>query len=53
MLVVVLPTKMRSEVSFWTFFQISRQPRRIRNNQDNLKILSLSVVNLNYTFFPF
>jgi len=30
----VLPTYKRLIVSFWTFFQISRQPQRIRKNQN-------------------
>jgi len=28
-----LPTEKRLVVSFWTFFQISRQPRRIRKTE--------------------
>jgi len=37
MLIFALPTKKRLIVSFWTFFQISRQSRRIRNNRDHQK----------------
>jgi len=35
----VLPTEKYLVTSFWSFFQISRQPRRIRNNQDHQKFL--------------
>jgi len=31
----VLPTEKRLVVSFWVFFQISRQPRRIRKNRNH------------------
>jgi len=39
MLTFVLPTEKRSVVSVWTFFQISRQSRRIRKNRDHKKFL--------------
>jgi len=46
----VLPTKKSLEVLFWTFFQISQQPKRIWKNQNHQKILLmqgyLSKVNL-------
>jgi len=32
MLTFVLPAEKRLLVLFWTFFQLSRQPRRIRKN---------------------
>jgi len=35
MLNFVLPTKKRVVVSFWTFFQISRQSQRIRKNRSH------------------
>jgi len=34
MLNFVLPTEKRLVVTFWTFFQVSRQPRRIRKNRN-------------------
>jgi len=37
MLTFVLPTEKRLVVSFWKYFQISRQPRRIRKNQNYQK----------------
>jgi len=33
----VLPIEKRLVVSFWTFFQSSRQPKRIRKNRDHQK----------------
>jgi len=39
MLIFVLSTEKRLVVSFWTFFLISRQPRRIRKNRDHEKIM--------------
>jgi len=52
-LTFVLPTEKRLEVSFLTFFQVSRQPRRIRMNRNHQKILLmqgyLSQVNLDYS----
>jgi len=33
MLIFVLPTKKRLVISFWIFFQISRQPQRIRRKR--------------------
>jgi len=39
MLTFVLPTEKRLVVSFWTVFQISRQPKRIRKNRDHQKFL--------------
>jgi len=33
----VLPTEKSLVVTFWTFFEISRQPRRIRRNRNNQK----------------
>jgi len=38
-LTFVLPTEKRLVVSFWTFFQISQQPRHIRKNRDQQKLL--------------
>jgi len=35
MLISVLPIKKRLVVLFWTFFQISWQPRQIRKNRDH------------------
>jgi len=35
----VLPTEKSLVVSFWTLFQISRQPRRIRKNRNHQKFL--------------
>jgi len=32
MFILVLPTEKSLVISFWTFFQISLQPRRIRKN---------------------
>jgi len=34
-----LPTEKRLVTSFWSIFQISRQPRRIRKNRDHQKFL--------------
>jgi len=34
----VLPTEKYLVTSFWSIFQISRQPRRIRKNRDPPKI---------------
>jgi len=48
----VLPTEKSLLVSFWTFFQISRQPRQIRKNRNHQKFLlmqeylSIGLVNL-------
>jgi len=39
MLIFVLPTENRLVVSFWTFFQISLPPQRIRINRNHQKIL--------------
>jgi len=39
MLIFVLPIKKRLVVSFWTFFQISRQPRRIRKSRNHQNFL--------------
>jgi len=33
-LLKVLPTEKSLVVSFWTFFEISQQPRRIRKNRN-------------------
>jgi len=35
----VLPTEKRLVTSFWSIFQISRQPRRIWENRDHQKFL--------------
>jgi len=38
-LLKVLPTKKSLVVSFWTLFQISLQPRRIRKNRNHQEFL--------------
>jgi len=35
----VLPTEKCLVTSFWSIFQISRQPRRIKKNRDHQKFL--------------
>jgi len=49
-LLKVLPTEKSLVVSFWTFFQISQQSRRMRKNRNHQKFLLmqwyLSEVNL-------
>jgi len=35
----VLPTEKSLVVSFWTCFEVSRQPRRIRKNRNHQKFL--------------
>jgi len=35
----VLPTENSLVISFWTFFQISRQPGRIKMNRNHQKFL--------------
>jgi len=57
MLTFVLPTEKSLVVSFWTFFQISQQSRRIRKNLEH-KIFwltqgYLTKANLDYSLFPF
>jgi len=53
MLTFVLPTEKRLVVSFWTFFQISQQPRLIRKYRDHQKFLlmqgHLSKVKLQFS----
>jgi len=53
MLIFILPTEKSLVVSFWRFFQIFRQPRQIRKNQNHKKILLmkgyLSKVNLDFS----
>jgi len=39
MLIFVLPTEKRLVVSFWTYFQISQQPQRIRKKMKPPKIV--------------
>jgi len=57
MLTFVLPTEMSLEVSFWTFFQISQQPMRIRKNRNHQIFLLmqgyLSKVKLDNSLFSF
>jgi len=57
MFIFVLPTKKRWLVSFWTCFQISRQPQRIRHGRNYQKILLvqgfLSKVKLDNPLFCF
>jgi len=43
MLTFVLSTERRLEISFRTFFQISRQPWRIRTNQDHQKFFDVGI----------
>jgi len=45
MLIFVLPIKKRFiVVSFWTFFQIYQQPKRIRKNRNHQKFLLMQVL---------
>jgi len=46
MLIFVLPTKKGLVFSFWTFFQISRQPRWLRKNRDHQKFLLMQGIFL-------
>jgi len=42
----VLPTENSLVVLFWAFFQISRQPRRIRKNRNHQKCLLMQGIFL-------
>jgi len=57
MIIVVLPTEKSLAVSFWTFFQISRQPKWIRKNPNHQNFLLmqgyLSKLNLEFSQFLF
>jgi len=53
MLTFALPTGKRLVVSFWTFFQISRQPKRIRKNRDHQKFLLMQVILLVSLWIPY